>query len=190
MSCADRKLFGSKKGVRIMENSESTAVTITKNNHAKGKRKLSQLLIYPKFQLSLIAVNTGIMFTTLVFLGIQQYRSYLYMKSLGDLVHLPKGHFYYQFVAMEFKNSSISLAVAFVFATIVSTSITAFVSHRVAGPIVRLRGHFKRMAETGVADTRLSFRKGDFFEDLPPAINDGVRKVTQQGQGSQDSKAA
>lgn len=44
------------------------------------------------------------------------------------------------------------------------------VSHRVAGPLFRLRSHLDEGARTGaLMDVR--FRSGDFFQDIPPAFN-------------------
>jgi len=43
-------------------------------------------------------------------------------------------------------------------------------SHRFAGPIVRLRGALRRIAQTGECD-QIHFREGDFWHDLADVFN-------------------
>ncbi len=48
---------------------------------------------------------------------------------------------------------------------------TVALTHRMAGPIVRLRGHIRPIA-AGEDVAPLTFRDGDFFTDVPPLFNE------------------
>ena len=50
------------------------------------------------------------------------------------------------------------------------------ISHRLAGPLVRLRRFFQVIADTGQV-TNLSFRKGDYLSDLPPLVNKALGRL-------------
>lgn len=53
---------------------------------------------------------------------------------------------------------------------------TVALTHRMAGPIVRLRSHIRAIAEGEDVDP-LKFRDGDFFRDLPPLFNQMIEKL-------------
>ena len=53
---------------------------------------------------------------------------------------------------------------------------TVALTHRMAGPIVRLRSHIRSIAE-GEEVAPLKFRDGDFFRDLPPLFNEMIERV-------------
>lgn len=55
---------------------------------------------------------------------------------------------------------------------------TISLTHRMAGPIVRLRGHIRALSEGSEAGP-LKFRDGDFFGDLPDMFNDMVAKLRE-----------
>ena len=61
-------------------------------------------------------------------------------------------------------------------------------SHRFAGPIFKLRGHLKDMAE-GRPVSPLSFRKGDFWLNIADDVNriaDRMHQLKQQGEDADD----
>ncbi len=53
---------------------------------------------------------------------------------------------------------------------------TISLTHRMAGPIVRLRGHVRALTR-GDDVAPLKFRDGDFFDDLPAMFNQMVEKL-------------
>jgi hypothetical protein len=48
---------------------------------------------------------------------------------------------------------------------------TLILTHKMAGPLMRLKGFFGDVAKTSEFPEALRFRDGDYFQDLPPAIN-------------------
>lgn len=63
---------------------------------------------------------------------------------------------------------------------------TIALTHRMAGPIIRLRHHIRSLARGEEVDD-LRFREGDFFSDLPPLFNDMV--TTLQSEKPNDVSA-
>ncbi len=57
---------------------------------------------------------------------------------------------------------------------------TISLTHRMAGPIVRLRSHVRSLA-AGEEVPPLKFRDGDFFTDLPPLFNEMVETLKDHG---------
>ena len=62
---------------------------------------------------------------------------------------------------------------------------TVALTHRMAGPIVRLRGHIKSISE-GAEVGPLKFRDGDFFTDVPDMFNQMMDVVTRDDRDSLD----
>ena len=137
------------------------------------KNNRMRFLIYPKLQLSLIFSGMGVLALSYVFIAIQVYRSFHELKGLGEQIGLPAGHPYFEFIQFHEHALSVSLYIAGVISCLVSFVLLLVLSHRVAGPIVRLKGYFEAMSREGWK-TRLTFRKGDFFSELPEVINQAL----------------
>jgi hypothetical protein len=58
----------------------------------------------------------------------------------------------------------------------VSFVTTLILSHKLAGPIVRLKWYFQQIAKTGHAKP-VHFKKSNFMQDLPPIINQALQKL-------------
>lgn len=133
-------------------------------------------IIYPAFQLRLILANLLVMLVVLgcTFFAIK--KSYQNLHTEGISAQLAADHPYFGFVNYQSDMVFSYLGIAFFVAFILSTIVSIYVSHKVAGPIVRLRGHFKRIAD-GDSVEKVAFRKGDFFSDLPEEINKALEKI-------------
>jgi len=152
----------------------------------KIKRKRSRFLIYPKFQLTLLLVNSGIIFSLIM---IVRYKTQQYFSELHDVgiaSNLDSTHPYFQLLTVQSETFYSMLTSAFSFGTCLSIVVTIFLSHRLAGPIVRLRGHFQSICDGRGYSENLKFRKMDFFSDLPPIVNQAVHKL-QHGSKSKSS---
>jgi hypothetical protein len=154
------------------------------------KRKRKTLLVYPHFQLGLILANVGLMAAALSFVGVQMRRSFSALKQMGQAAHIPEGHAYFKFLDWQTSQMYSYLAIAFVSAFVLSAIVTLLISNRMAGPIVRLRGYFKSIAENGAPNHPIEFRDGDFFSDLPQLINQGVERLTAEKKDQKKPKAA
>jgi len=63
---------------------------------------------------------------------------------------------------------------------ITSSALTLIISYRFAGPLIRLRDYFERLGIEKDSFRELNFRTGDYFSDLPPIINDGLKRFKSQ----------
>lgn len=107
-----------------------------------------KLLIYPQFQLLMIATNLATYFLT--FFGIYYFFSESY------------------------------LFIALLFGAAFSSAVTLVLSNKLAGPIVRLHIYFKSISDGQRNIPAVFFRKGDFFNTLPPLINSAVDKMKEE----------
>ncbi len=130
----------------------------------------TKFLIYPKFQIALIVTNLVVLAGMMMAVGLAIHRSYDYLQSEGMAVGLAADHPYFRFVTLQSKVVYQSLGVAFACGLIFSIVLTLLLSQRLVGPIIRLREYF-RSVTPGTEIKPLSFRKGDYFPDLPDVIN-------------------
>jgi hypothetical protein len=143
------------------------------------RRSPKQILIYPKFQLRLIAINITallIAFTALIF---QNYILFAKLHQMGTEAGLPAEHPFHQFINYEQNHflfytcgTLAGMLVIFIIASLI-------ISHRVAGPIVRLKSFFISVRDSGKI-SQLQFRKDDFFDDLPEVINQSLESISKK----------
>lgn len=136
----------------------------------------TNLLIYPKFQLLLIGCNFGIV--TLGFLAVAAGLHHFFAQLHGRGVEsgLSPAHYYFIFLGNESHRLYGVVGAAYVLSILVSSLFTLYLSQKIAGPIVRLRGYFRAM-EKGSSPKPLEFRKGDFFDELPKTVNEALKRL-------------
>lgn len=136
-----------------------------------------KFFIYPKFQATLMGINflvLGIMFTLISF---QVSHVLKKLVQSGEALHLEPSHPYFHFIHAETGMFTSYLAWAFFVCAIVSNIAILLISHRVAGPIVRMSDYFKSISDNkGEVEQPLHFRKGDFFNELPELVNKALQK--------------
>jgi hypothetical protein len=142
-------------------------------------RKLKNYLILPKFQLTLILVNLIIMTFCYAMVFYQVYSSFDQLYEIGMRMRIPTSSAFFSLLRNQEIAIQQKLIIAGIISYIFSFILTIIISHRLSGPIYRLREYFKDMSQHGYK-TRLSFRDGDFYSDLPEEINKGLDKITKQ----------
>lgn len=150
---------------------------------ANGKKSRSRRgwLIYPRFQLTLVAMNTGVLLAVFAVLSIQLNRAFGQLRQSGIDLNLGESHPYFKFLTLQAQTVVTYLGWGFVLATVISSLGILMISHRLAGPIVRLNGYLKRISDEGPrAVTPLKFRKGDFFSELAGSVNQAFSRVLQE----------
>ena len=153
------------------------------------KKMRTHLLIYPKFQLSLIAAQTIILVLSRGAVGFEAAQTYSSLRQLGIQAGISQGHVYYRFLDFQAQHLFVHLALAGALGLAISTLVTLALSHRLAGPIVRLKGYFIKFATDKKIPGPLSFRKNDFFSDLPEAINRALQPNSSDKK-NEDGEAA
>jgi len=144
-----------------------------------------KILIYPKFQLSLVAVNVVTMIAVLGAIEYQILSSIQEVSSGQDNTLSPK-FLYNRFIEYQMSVLYSGLALYLVIAFVVSCFVTLIISHRLAGPMVRMQKYFKQMEESGKIEQPLKFRDGDFLKELPEAVNRGLDSI-QKSQNQNNS---
>nr|AQQ74642.1 hypothetical protein [uncultured bacterium] len=140
----------------------------------------TRLLVYPRFQLTLIAVNLGVMLAVVGATFIAVTRSYSVLKSEGMSIGLRADHPYFKFLELQSAMVYKSMGLAVAAGAVLSVLLLLVLSHWLTGPIVRLRTHFERIAEGQAAGELLNFRRRDFFPDLPEVVNRAVAQLREK----------
>lgn len=143
-------------------------------------------LINPKFQLQFMLTMTGLAAAIiLIYFGSLMY-FLSEIKNLGLSIGLIKTHPYFAFISRMENNLiwifSISTVVVLFFITIFSLVF----SHRIAGPIHQLKEHLQSISENKKY-RNLSFRKKDFFSEVPEFVNraiDSLEKADRNSDGA------
>jgi len=145
----------------------------------KHKKLRLNYIIYPQFQLKLIVFNILFIMIAFMIAGLQMFRSFNHFKELGASLKLPPDHIFYQYIDYQYYSCLGNILFAALISVILTTAMTIYLSYKLAGPIVRLRGFFKKIAE-GEPVTEIKFRDKDYFSDLPEHVNRALAKITEK----------
>jgi len=138
-----------------------------------------KLIIYPRFQYLLIGINWVLIIGTFIITCYEASRTFSKFNAMGAMIQLPSDHPYFKLIEFESNGMYSSLIISFLLAILITGITTVLISHRLAGPIVRLKGYFGEIAKTGAVTYPLKFRDGDYFEDLPSIINLALEELSE-----------
>jgi hypothetical protein len=155
------------------------------HHHPIRRRKL---LVYPSFQLALFFVNTVIMTCAFTGVGLLTAFSFSRMRAHGGSDGASTAQEFLRFLEFQERLVYLHLGVALGLAFLFSWVVTLMVSHKMAGPLVRLRRHFEQLAETGEAP-HLDFREDDYFTEFPALVNAAVERLKSDGRKHAHSHA-
>lgn len=116
----------------------------------------------------------------------QVYDSFEELVTIGNRLRLPKDSSFFKLLDHHQTMINNKLIFAAIVSYIFSFTLTVKISHKVSGPLYRLKMFFLELKEEGFTKP-LKFRKGDYYEELPDVINSGLRKV-QQGNAVADNR--
>ncbi len=154
----------------------------TNKRPALHKRKF---LIYPKFQLSLIAVNIVTMLAVLGAIEYQILSAVADMNALGnDEASVGSKFFYNRFIEYQMSVLYSGLALYLAIGFVLSCGITLIISHRLAGPMLRTQKYFEQIERSGKIEQPLKFRDGDFLKGFPEAVNRGLQSIQKSSSPS------
>jgi hypothetical protein len=135
--------------------------------HPGGRKNF---LINPKFQLSFLAYTLGVAILTIGFFYAADAYFFWKFRQLGQGLGLPSNHVFFQFLDEQHATKNTDYGIAAGVAISVLSIWGLLLSHRVAGPLYRLRRHFAAVAH-GETLSDVRFRKGDFFPEVADAYN-------------------
>lgn len=139
----------------------------SRKNHG---RKLKSFLLLPKFQLIFVALNW---ITLTITVGVAYFtvnKSFDKMKMIGKKMRLSSDSGYMKFLNAQESVFVSDMLIYMSAALVVSLIITIVLSHKVAGPVYRIKKYFLDLDLN--KPEKLSFRSGDFFNDIPEIVND------------------
>lgn len=146
----------------------------TTGNKRPWKRKV--LLINPKFQLTFLVYMILIAATIILVLYVTNVFFFKRSYEVGQTLNLPPDHIYFTFVDEQRKNMRVIFLLASAITMINLSFWGLYLSHRVAGPVYRLRKHMADLAE-GRTDREVTFRTNDFFPELAEAFNQHMKAM-------------
>ena len=146
----------------------------------KNNRKIRNILVYPKFQLTLLACNSLVFIFTALLIHWKVSETFEQLLNIGHQLNLPENHAYYSFITRSHDLLNLNLNWAFTFSLFLVIAITLLLSHKVVGPIYNLKNYFLRLQKTDEKRSPLRFRKGDYFSELPEVINQSLERVGKE----------
>ncbi len=141
---------------------------------ADQARSLKNLFIDPKFQLRLMSYFAVLFFITTICLYSTTYLFFWTMKSKALNVGIPDGHIYYQFILNQKHDLDMLFIGLAVFNFILLLSVGFLISHRIAGPLFKMRIYLQNLTPLS---NEFQTREKDFFQDLAKEVNTLKDKV-------------
>ena len=95
---------------------------------------------------------------------------------------LPAQNLFIQLLTEQLRSLLIYMFASLGVGLVTTATFTLLLSHKMAGPMVRLKSFFAQVTKTGDFPETLRFREGDFFQELPPAINQAFTILKKKWQ--------
>jgi hypothetical protein len=135
------------------------------------QRSLKNVLIYPEFQLRLITIITVISLIAPLLIYFFQYSAFQDQIENGQMMNLSEAHPYYVFY-YDFQQRMLTvLFTTLLISFLTSLVVGLYVSHKIAGPLIKMRKHFEAIGRREVDEHAIYFRDRDYFRDLAEAYN-------------------
>ena len=135
------------------------------------QRKLKNIIIYPEFQFKFVAIICLVSLVAPIIIYFFQYTAFQEQIQNGQMMNLPETHpyfvFYNDFLQRSLNVLLIGIGTSFFTALIVGI----YISHRIAGPLVKMRKHFESIADSKYEEHAIYFRDKDYFKELAAAYN-------------------
>ena len=143
------------------------------------KKFRKKRLVNPEFQLSFMRYFVAIAVVTLaVFYGAKIFFFHEVRAHLASL-GFSADHALFDFLSRQSLTMDGIFAAAAILESAFLTWIGLKLSHRVAGPLYRLRSEMLRTAHGGEVKN-LKFRDGDYFNDLADAYNEQMAEIQKR----------
>jgi hypothetical protein len=152
---------------------KNTQLALVPTQRSSVPRK--KLLILPQFQLVLIGVNIATVLVTSLVIWVNTRNTLAHLKPAAGL----SGHeveYYNRYLQYQTQSFESALLISLLVGLAVSAVLTLVLSHRLSGPLVRMRGFFSSIRAGGPVG-QLKFREGDYMRDLPPIINGAIERI-------------
>lgn len=144
-------------------------------------RKLVNYFIYPKYQFALIFSNMLVGIVCMFLVHYNVVKIFEKLHQFGVDSHYGPTHPYFDSIVKLKISVMTNLNWILLLSVVLSTLMSVYYSHKVVGPLHRLKLFFTDVANGSDKHT-VNFRKGDFFSDLPVCINKAIARVKTEGE--------
>lgn len=143
----------------------------------ENKKIKRKLIINKEFQykFGLYLIVPVLLSLSIFWIGLELFFSR--MNALGQASSLPADHPFYTFIKIQKTDLSQSILVAGILISIVMLIWGLYVSRRIVGPIKKLQIHLDAISNQEELSKELEFRKNDFFQEIPVALNNMVKRI-------------
>jgi hypothetical protein len=133
----------------------------------------TKLLTDPPFQLRFII--SGACAAMVVSLAYFSATTYFFwkLKHIGQSIGLPPDHIFFRFLDGQKFHLDLFLLVTTVCVVVLLSLWGLYLSNRVVGPLGRLKKYLEDFRD-GKTNEPLTFREGDYFQDLPRTLNEAI----------------
>ena len=139
-------------------------------NHDIQNNQRRQFLINPAFQFRFMGWIGALGLSVVMLMHLSHSWFFYQLKKQALQAGVPVDHVFFKFISERQDEMTWIAMACFLGVFIVSTVFGLVLSHRIAGPMYRLRKHFEKVASTGSHEP-LRFRDDDFFLEIPEAYN-------------------
>ena len=134
----------------------------------KQKRRIRNLLIYPKFQLILVGGNCLFVLGSFLLLNLGLKKGFYNLKQAGVNAKVSLNHPFYEYLQHQETYIYQHIIAALILSIILTAFFSIIFSHKVVGPIKQLCTDIEKVTKGD--DIKLAFRKGDYFQELPELV--------------------
>jgi hypothetical protein len=149
---------------------------VSNSGPSARRRGLRKYLILPKFQLLVIGINLCVIFTMSIIIWVGTRNALSDLQPVAGLSGI-EANFYKNYLDYQISTFQQSLLISLVVGAAFSAFLTLVITHRISGPMVRMKNYFRTLGEGNQPVKPLEFRDGDYFRDLPPLINDAIDRL-------------
>lgn len=130
-------------------------------------RQLKNILINPRFQIKFLSYFVVLFCLWTLSFYSTTFLFFWRMKEKGLSVGIPEGHVFFQFLSNQKQDLDLLFIGLAAFNFLLLIGIGFIISHRIAGPIFKLKKQLEHDAEDS---DEFKLRETDFFRELEPLV--------------------
>ena len=140
-----------------------------------NSERRKKFFINPSFQVRFVAYSSIFTIISILVFYLSIHISFIALKREGFKMGLEKSHSYFQLIAEQEQFMNIVFLFTSLFLIFLLTLFGIFISHKIVGPIERLKLYMRNKVKNPKID-ELVFRDDDFFQDLADEFNEFCKK--------------
>ena len=143
----------------------------------QSPRRLSNILIDPKFQFKMLGYFIALFLISTISLYSTTFLFFYRLKEKALNVGIPDGHIFFKFLGNQQHDLDKLFLSLTIFNFFLLMGVGFIISHRIAGPIYKLKKHLRQISEMSEESEEFKLRESDFFHELEPLVKDLKGKI-------------